>query len=167
MTPTVRVLGLEIPRAGPLFYAILALHVPPGLAAVTTGAVAALSRKGSRRHIRFGRLYFWTLCLLFTTATILAAMRWGEDRHLFLIGAAAFAAACAGHLSRNRHRPGHAPHILGMSVSYIAMLAAFYTDIGPQLPIWNRLPHVTYWLLPTMVGAPLTWRALRSARRLD
>lgn len=165
VTPTVRVLGLEIPRAGPLFYAILALHVPAGLAAVTTGAVAALSKKGSRRHVRFGRLYFWALCLLFTTATILAIVRWREDRHLFLIGAA-FAAACAGHLSRDRHRPGHAPHILGMSISYIAMLAAFYIDNGPQLPIWNRLPHVAYWLLPVVVGAPLTWRALRGARHL-
>jgi hypothetical protein len=80
-----------------------------------------------------------------------------------LIGAAAFVAACVGHLFHDRHRPGHAPHILGMSISYIAMLAAFYIDNGPQLPIWNRLPHVAYWLLPVMVGAPLTWCAWRRA----
>jgi uncharacterized membrane protein HdeD (DUF308 family) len=163
VTPALDVLGLEIPRAGLAFYAVLAVHVPAGLAAVTTGAGAALSRKGSRRHIRFGRLYFWAISLVFMTATILAAMRWPEDSLLSLIGAAAFVAACVGHLFHDRHRPGHAPHILGMSISYIAMLAAFYIDNGPQLPIWNRLPHVAYWLLPVMVGAPLTWCAWRRA----
>lgn len=165
MNPTINVLGLEIPRAGIAFYAVLAVHVPTGLAAVVTGAGAALSRKGSRLHMRFGRLYFWALCLLFTTASILAGMRWREDYLLFLIGAAAFAAACVGHLARDRHRPGHAPHILGMSISYVAMLVAFYVDNGPQLPVWKRLPHVAYWLLPLLVGAPLAWRALRRARR--
>jgi hypothetical protein len=43
------------------------------------------------------------------------------------------------------------------------MFAAFYIDNGPQLPIWNRLPHVAYWLLPVLIGAPLTWNALRRA----
>jgi len=167
VTPTLNVLGLEIPRAGLVFYVTLAVHVPAGLAAVTTGAAAALFRKGSRRHVRFGRLYFWAICLVFTTAAILAAMRWQEDYHLFLIGAAAFVAACVGHLSRDRHRPGHAPHILGMSVSYISMLAAFYIDNGPQLPIWDLLPHVAYWLLPAVIGAPLTWNAWRRARALQ
>jgi hypothetical protein len=164
VTPTVNVLGLEIPRAGLMFYVALAVHVPAGLVAVVAGAVAALSRKGSPRHVRFGRLFFWTICLLFTTAAILAAFRWREDRLLFLIGGVAFTAACVGHLSRNRHRPGHAPHILGMSISYIAMLVAFYVDNGAQLPIWDRLPHVTYWLLPTLIGAPITWSALRRYR---
>jgi hypothetical protein len=51
-----------------------------------------------------------------------------------------------------------------MSMSYIAMLAAFYIDNGPQLPIWNRLPHVAYWLLPALIGAPLTCNAWRRAR---
>ncbi len=164
MTPTVNVLGLEIPRAGMLFYAVLAVHVPAGLAAVVLGAGAALTRKGSRRHIRLGLLYFWTLCLVFTTALVLALMRWHEDYHLAIIGAIAFTAACVGHLRPNRHRPGHAPHILGMSISYLMMLVAFYVDNGPQLPLWNRLPHVMYWLLPILVGAPLTWRAWRRAR---
>jgi hypothetical protein len=90
-------------------------------------------------------------------------MRWREDYHLFLIGAVAFGSACVGHLYRGRHRPGHASHILGMGVSYIAMLAAFYVDNGPQLPVWDRLPHVMYWLLPAAIGVPVTLRALRRA----
>lgn len=164
MTPTMNVLGLEIPRAGLLFYAVLGVHVPTGLTAVVAGAGAALSRKGGRRHIGFGRLYFWSLCVLFTTAMILAWMRLREDFHLAIIGTVAFAAACAGHLLPSRHRPGHGPHIVGMSGSYILMLVAFYVDNGAQLPVWNRLPHAAYWLLPMVVGTPLTWRAWARAR---
>ena len=36
-------------------------------------------------------------------------------------------------------------------------------DNGPQLPVWDRLPHVVYWLLPTAIGFPITVRALRRA----
>jgi uncharacterized membrane protein len=164
VNPTVNVLGLEIPRSGTLFFAVLTVHVPAGLTAVVTGAGAALSKKGSRRHICLGRLYFWALCVVFATALVLAFIRWREDFHLALIGAVAFAAACMGHLRRDRHRPGHALHIRGMGASYVMMLVAFYVDNGPLLPIWNRLPHAMYWGLPIAVGAPLTWRAVRRAR---
>jgi len=97
---SVHILGLEIPRAGPAFYAILAVHVPVGLAAVIAGAAAALSLKGSPRHLGFGRLYYWALGVFFATASIVATLRWQEDWPLFLVGAAAFLAACMGHFSR-------------------------------------------------------------------
>ena len=47
-----------------------------------------------------------------------------------------------------------------MAGSYIALFTGFYVDNGPQLPLWDRAPHLAYWLLPAAVGAPLTWRAL-------
>lgn len=166
MTPTIDILGIEIPRAGGAFYFILAVHVPAGLVATATGAIAALSRKGGPVHVRAGALYWGSICVAFATAALLTAIRWKEDYLLLLIGTIAFLAACFGHLSRDRHRPGHAPHVLGMSVSYIAMLVAFYIDNGPQLPIWRRLPHVAYWLLPILIGGPITLVALRRARRI-
>ena len=51
-------------------------------------------------------------------------------------------------------------HIVGMGVSYIAMLTAFYVDNGKSLPIWRDLPPITYWLLPSAVGVPLIVWAL-------
>ena len=48
-----------------------------------------------------------------------------------------------------------------MGGSYIALLTGFYVDNGPFLPLWDRLPHITYWLLPSLVGIPLIWLALR------
>ena len=52
-----------------------------------------------------------------------------------------------------------------MGGSYVVMLTAFYVDNGHQLPFWDRLPTLAYWLIPTAVGTPLIWRATRRARR--
>ena len=98
---------------------------------MVTGAVAALARKGSPRHIRAGRWYYRAITVVFATATILAAMRWRQDYHLFVIGAVAFTAATIGYRHRRRHRPGDTGHIAGMGIAYVAMLTAFYVDNGP------------------------------------
>ena len=45
------------------------------ITAVIAGAVAALVRKGSPRHIRAGRWYYQAITVVFGTATVLAAMR--------------------------------------------------------------------------------------------
>jgi hypothetical protein len=47
-----------------------------------------------------------------------------------------------------------------MGGSFIALLTGFYVDNGPSLPVWKALPHITYWLVPAIVGVPLTWQAL-------
>src|SRR5215471_13177386 len=158
------ILGTEVGSTAPVFLAFLAIHVAAGLTAVLTGAAAALTRKGSPRHIRAGRWFYWAITVVFATATILAAMRWRQDYHLFLIGAAAFTAATIGYLHRRRHRPGDTGHIAGMGAAYTAMLTAFYVDNGPHLPLWDRLPTLAFWLLPSAISAPIITRAIRHAR---
>ena len=101
-----RILGDQVGSTAPVFLAFLAVHVIAGLTAVITGAVAALSRKGSPRHIRAGRWFYRAITVVFATATILAAMRWRQDYYLFIIGAVAFTAATIGYQHRRRHRPG-------------------------------------------------------------
>ena len=54
-----------------------------------------------------------------------------------------------------------------MAGSYIALFTGFYVDNGPQLPLWDRLPHLAYWLIPAAVGIPLTWRALIHNERVQ
>jgi hypothetical protein len=158
--------GIQVPSTAPLFLAILTVHITAAFIAVVTGARAALIRpKGRGRHLRSGKLYFWAICVVFATATALAIMRCAQDYHLFIIGAIAFTAALTGRLARRRNWPGDGTHILGMGVSYIAMLTAFYVDNGKQLPLWDRLPTVAYWTLPAAAGIPITWRALRRHRR--
>jgi hypothetical protein len=158
------ILGLEVPETSPFFLAVLAIHVLAAVSCVVSGAVAALSAKGSVRHVRSGRSYYCSLGLVFATATTMAAMRWAEDYHLFVIGAIAMTAATIGYLHRRLRRPGDTAHITGMGTSYIALLTAFYVDNGKNLPLWSHLPHIAYWLLPTLIGVPLLARALRRRR---
>ncbi len=155
-----RILGDEVGSTAPAFLAILAIHVVAGLAAVITGAIAALTRKGSPRHIRAGRWYYRAITAVFATAAGLAAMRWAKDYYLLILGAVAFTAATIGYLHRRRHRPGDTGHIAGMGIAYTAMLTAFYVDNGSHLPLWDRLPTPTFWLLPSAIAAPLITRAI-------
>ncbi len=161
MAETARILGTEVGSTAPLFVAVLGVHVLAGLTAVLTGAMAALTAKGSRRHLQAGRWYYRALGLVVATALVLTAIRPRADYHLALIGLVAFAAAAVGYRHRRRHRPGDAPHITGMGVSYVAMLTAFYVDNGPHLPLWNRLPSLSFWFLPTVMGAHIVVRAVR------
>ena len=50
--------------------------------------------------------------------------------------------------------------------SCILLLTAFYVDNGKNLPVWQRLPQLAYWLLPRTVGLPLVARALARYRGL-
>lgn len=155
--------GITIPSADPIFLSVVALHVPLGLLAVVTGAIAMLSRKQRGRHPRFGTIYFWSIVALAISASVLSLMRWSEDYHLFVLGVLAFIAAFLGRNARRRQWRGWPRgHVLGMGASYVLLLTAFYVDNGKQLPIWRDLPVWSYWIGPTMLGAPLImWALLR------
>jgi hypothetical protein len=157
--------GLEIPSAGLVFAVALVVHILAGMMAVATGAQAMLARKSPGRHPRFGTVYCCGLAVVFGTATRMAAIRWAENWHLFLIGALAFTAATVGYLARRRRWRGWLSfHISGMGLSYVCMLTAFYIDNGPQLPLWNRLPVIAFWVGPSLIGVPLILRALARHR---
>jgi hypothetical protein len=160
-----RILGDQVGSTAPAFLAVLAVHVIAGLTAVITGAIAALARKGSRRHVRAGRWYYRAITTVFATATVLAAMRWRQDYYLFILGAIAYSTATLGYLHRRRHRPGDTGHIAGMGVAYTVMLTAFYVDNGPHLPLWDRLPALSFWFLPSAIAAPIIIRAIIRARK--
>jgi hypothetical protein len=159
-----RAFGVSIPHST-LFVVALIVHVAAGLTCVITGAVAASVRKRPGLHPVVGNVYYWTLGVVFLSATVMAALRWPEDAYLFFIGAFAFACGTVGYQFRH-HQWRNWPyfHIPGMGLSYVALLTAFYVDNGPRLPVWNRLPHVLYWVLPSLVGVPLIVRALRSTQ---
>jgi hypothetical protein len=158
--------GIEVPRGLDPFSVALACHIVAGLTAVVAGAVAATAPKRRGRHPRFGLVYYWALVAVGATAMIMAALRWPSDAHLAAIAAVAVAAATLGYLARCRRRRGWLRwHMLGMAISYIALLTGFYVDNGPQLPLWDRLPPVSFWFLPSAVGLPLLLRALARHRR--
>jgi hypothetical protein len=160
-----RILGDHVGSTAPVFLAFLAVHVIAGLTAVITGAAAALTRKGSPRHIKAGRWFYRAITVVFATATALAVMRWRQDYYLLIIGAVAFTATTIGYQHRRRHRPGDTGHITGMGIGYTAMLTAFYVDNGPHLPLWDHLPAITFWLLPAAIATPLIIRAVKRAQQ--
>jgi hypothetical protein len=162
------VAGIEIPSTDPIFLAVVGIHVLLGLACTVTGAIAMLSQKRPGRHPRYGTVYFWFLVEVFLTATGLAAVRWVEDYHLFILGALSFAAAYLGRQARRQRRRNWARlHIIGMGASYVLLLIAFYVDNGKQFADLERAPHFTYWLLPLAVGI-LNWSRLSEQKfRVD
>jgi len=158
MTGTpINVVGIEIPSDSPVFLAAVGVHVLFGLSCV----VAMLSRKRPGRHPRFGTIYYYCLSVVFASATVLSAMRWTEDYHLFILGTLSFATASLGRMAlRRRWRNQIRLHISCMGVSYILLLTAFYVDNGKNLPLWNKLPQLAFWVLPAATGIPFIVRAL-------
>ncbi|HET7850570.1 MAG TPA: hypothetical protein VFL51_16060 [Pseudolabrys sp.] len=148
--------GIPIPSTSPVFLTTVGFHVLLGLACIVTGAIAMLSNKGRGRHSNFGTNYYWCLLAVFVSATALAAVRWREDYHLFVLGMLSFTAAYLGRRAlRQRWRKWPWIHVVGMAASYILLLTAFYVDNGKNLPLWRELPQIAFWLLPAAIGIPI------------
>jgi len=157
------VAGIPIPSTSTWFLSVVGIHVVMGLVCVVAGIGAMLSRKGRGRHSTFGTVYFWFLCGVFISATALSIARWQHDYHLFVLGALSFGAAVMARYMIRRlpfSRLHLRMHVIGMGMSYILLLTAFYVDNGKSLPIWKDLPSIVYWLGPAVVGLPLLIRAL-------
>jgi len=161
---SINILGIEIPDSRPVFLATLAVHVTAGTVSAFSGALAAFSRKQVGRHPRAGKVYLVGLATIFVTATIMAAMRWRYSWHLFVIACVAFGLGLLGLFARERqwHR-WMTWHGSAMGMSYVTLLTGFYVDNGHQLPLWNRLPTIAFWLLPSVIGVPLiVWALARN-----
>jgi len=157
----INILGIEIPDSRPAFLATLAVHVTAGIVSVVSGAVAAFSRKRPGRHPKAGVVYAAGLATIFVSATIMAIMRWQHSWYLFVIACVAFTLGAVGVLARERGRHRWMTwHGACMGMSYVALLTGFYVDNGPQLPVWDRLPRLALWLIPSVVGIPVILIAL-------
>jgi len=153
---------IEVSDGGPVFLTALGFHVLAGMTAVLSAIVAAFSRKRPGRHPTAGRVYLGGLAVLAASAVTMALIRGREDAHLFVIALVAAGLGLAGWQARRRRRPGWRRwHGIGMGGSFIAVLTGFYVDNAARLPVWNLLPSWTYWVLPSLIGWPLTWWALR------
>jgi hypothetical protein len=155
------VAGIVIPSDSPFFLAVVGLHILVGAVCVITGVVAMLSNKRPGQHPTFGTIYYWCLSVVFVSATVLSAIRWAEDYHLFVLGVLSFTAASLGRTALRRRWDNWVRlHIAGMGTSYVFLLIAFYVDNGKNLPLWRELPPTTYWLLPAALGLPLIMHTL-------
>jgi hypothetical protein len=155
------ILGIVVPSSSKVFLTIVAGHVGAGLVCVVAGAVAMVSPKRAGRHPTAGTLYYWSLLVVFLSMTALSIMRWPADTHLLVLGILSFGSGAIGRTARRGRWQGWLRiHMVGMGLSYILLLTAFYVDNGPFLPLWRSLPAAAYWLGPSMVGLPILVRAL-------
>jgi hypothetical protein len=156
------VAGIEIPSTSPLFLTIVGAHVLVGLAAVVCGAVAMLSKKRRGRHSRFGAHYYWSVIWTVATAAALTTMRFADNVDVMALGVLCLGAVMLGRIAVQRRWHGWVQlHITSMGLSYIFLLTAFYVENGEDLPLWDRLPPLAYWLAPGAIGVPIILLALR------
>src|SRR5437762_11750249 len=94
--------GLHVPDGGPVLFAALAIHVTAGTTAVVAGILATTARKQPGRHPRAGVVYLYATGAVFVTATVMAALRWHQDWHLFVIACVTFGLAAFGWWIRRR-----------------------------------------------------------------
>lgn len=153
--------GIEIPSTSPVFLTIVGAHILVGLTAVIFGAIAIFSTKGPGRHSRFGICYYWSIVATTGTAAILTAMRVAENLDVMTLGVFCLGAVWFGRTALQRRWPNWVPlHITGMGLSYILLLTAFYVENGADLPLWDRLPAIAYWIVPGAIGLPIILLAL-------
>jgi hypothetical protein len=158
----ITIAGIPIPSNNPAFLAIVAVHVAAGAVCVVAGVVAMASRKARGRHPWAGSVYYWSLLVVFVSMAVLATLRWAEDYDLFGLGSLSFLAASLGRQARRRRwRHWVQFHIIGMGLSYILLITAFYVDNGKSLPLWRELPQLAFWIFPLAIGTPMILYALQ------
>lgn len=64
---------------------ILWVHVASGFLALFVGLIPMITKKGSRKHIVSGRIYFYAMFGVFLTSTLMFLLQPGRLLFLFLI----------------------------------------------------------------------------------
>jgi hypothetical protein len=146
------------------FFLPLVVHVLAGLATVVTGIVTFSQPKRPGRHQRWGQGYLLSYTVVLLTATMLSVQRWEADAYLFFLAVLGSGCALVGYTARRfRHAHWLRPilgtqwvtvHLVGMITSYVVLLTAFYVDNAHLIPLLDRLPSLTFWVLPTLISLP-------------
>jgi hypothetical protein len=146
------------------FFLPLVVHVLAGLTTVVTGIVTFSQPKRPGRHQRWGQVYLLSYTVVLLTATMLSVQRWKADAYLFFLAVLGSLCALVGYTAR-RFRHAHwlrrilgaqwvTVHLIGMIASYVVLLTAFYVDNAHLIPLLDRLPPLTFWVLPTLISLP-------------
>lgn len=146
------------------FFLPLVVHALAGLTTGVTGVLAFRAPKRRGRHYRWGKRYLWAYTIVFLTATILSVQHWTADAYLFVLATIGYGLALGGYGARRFRQEPHVrrvvgkqwviAHIVGVIGSYVVLWTAFYVDNAHLIPGLNRLPTLTFWVLPTVIALP-------------
>ncbi len=146
------------------FFLPLVVHALAGLTTGVTGVVAFRAPKRRGRHYQWGKYYLWAYTVVFLTATLLSVQHWSADAYLFVLATLGYGLALGGYAARRfrqesivRRMGGKqwvVVHIVGGMGSYVVLWTAFYVDNAHLFPGVNRLPTLTFWVLPAVIALP-------------
>ena len=106
---------------------LLFLHVAAGFTALLAGFVALLTRKGQRYHLWSGRVYFWSMALVASSALPLAVLR--PNVFLFAVAIFSFYLAFTGYRVVIRRRRGQLGRATWLDRTAIACLLLASTGL--------------------------------------
>lgn len=96
---------------------LLIIHVASGFAALTTGFLSMLNRKGGKAHKRTGKIFFGGMTGVFITAVGLSILK--PNPFLFMVGFFSYYLACSGYraLYLKNHYTNQKPAALDWLIS--------------------------------------------------
>jgi hypothetical protein len=124
---------------------ILVVHVLAGFTAFFIAPVPLLTAKGGKTHRRWGKIYFWAMAVVASTAMVLAI--WRPILFLAFVAVFSFYFAFRGYrvLSRKRPLEGQGPGVIDWVGAVLAFLgSAMLTVLGilRPSPVWVQLSFV-------------------------
>ena len=146
------------------FFLPLVVHSLAGLTTGITGVVTFSLPKRRGRHHWWGTCYLWAYTVVFLTAIILSVQHWPADAYLLALATIGYGFALSGYGARRfrqkpmvRHVVGKqwvVVHIIGVIGSYVTLWTAFFVDNAHLFPGLDRLPILTFWVLPSLIALP-------------
>lgn len=118
------------------------IHIAAGMLALGLAPLALLTAKGGRAHRRWGKIYFWAMAVVASTAVVLAL--WRPQIFLALLAVFSFYMAFAGYRVLGRKRPDHGqgPRALDWAAALVTFaVSAALVVLGLVRPgaSWQRL----------------------------
>jgi len=133
----------------------LILHIVSGYLALVIGIAAMTAPKKRGRHTFSGRIYFWLVNIVCTSAVTMAVIHWEVSSYLFYVAIFSFLFNLYGYLAfKKKWKNWMTAHIAGMGGSYIAIVTGFLVVNQKHTEWLNDMPSFFLWLLPTIIGTP-------------
>jgi uncharacterized membrane protein len=120
-------------------------HIAFGFAAFFVAPIALVSAKGGRTHRRWGRVYYWSMAVVASTAMLLSLYR--PNYFLAFVSVFSFYLAFRGYRALKRKPSREEPNptkvdYIGMGLAFIASIALVVLGLVKPAPVWVRLGPV-------------------------
>jgi len=134
-----------------LFTIVRSVHISAGTLALVLAPLAMLTVKGGRAHRLWGKIYFWSMAVVASTAVGMGL--WRPKIFLALLAVFSFYMAFAGYRALSRKRPaqGQGPAALDWAAALVTFaVSAALVGLGLVRPgpSWQRLG-----IVPVVFGA--------------